>query len=157
MPTTVCRCCGGANSPLRWACPCCARATLDRLREIKDHTIAIATSGHGGVVRPRCESRPPARPSLLSALDDEALRDGDPTAVLLSVLGTLHEVARYVRRQRGEPGDWQCTIDSEVRYLRINAEWCTHQTWGHEFVDVLHQLHTRTATFGLNHQRREAG
>lgn len=160
MSTTVCRGCGGVNSPLRWACPHCARATSQRLQEIRGHAVAIATAGFDGQAsHDGCEHRPPTRYGLRSALDDCSLREGDPTVAVMAILGSLHRVARYVRHHRGETGSWQCTIDSEVRYLRVNAEWCAHQTWGHELVDVIRQLHERTAeraVQGLDQVRREA-
>lgn len=137
MPTTVCRACGGAGSPLRWACPCCVRVTVDRLDGIRGHAAAIGTAGPS---RPGRSDPAPAR--LLTALDED-LRDPDPAVVVLSILVTLHRIGRYVRHHRGDPGEWQCTISSETDYLRANAEWCAHQLWGHEFVEVVHELHAR--------------
>ncbi|PRY35806.1 hypothetical protein [Umezawaea tangerina] len=139
MPTTVCRACGGPSSPLRWACPCCVRATADRLDEIRAHAVAICTTGpsHEG------RSAPVSTTGLHAALDT-ALGDPDPAVVVLSTLATLHRVASYVRHHRGEPGEWRCTIATETAYLRANAEWCAHQLWGHEFVEVVHELHART-------------
>ncbi|HEX6345646.1 hypothetical protein [Umezawaea sp.] len=147
MPTTVCRACGGTSSPLRWACRCCVVATGERLDAIRGHAVAICTAGP--VDGPGCPGRTgvlPARPGdgLPLRLDDAALRDGDPAVVVLSVLEVLHRIARHVRRHRGEPAQFRCTIGSEVGYLRANAEWCAHQLWGHEFVEAVHGLHSRT-------------
>ncbi|WNV86466.1 hypothetical protein [Umezawaea sp. Da 62-37] len=140
MPTTVCRACGGAGSPLRWACPCCVRATVERLDGIRDHAVALCAAGpsHEG----RSDPTPPVPARLRSALE-EGLRDPDPAVVALSVLAVLHRVATYVRHHRGDPGAWRCTIVGETGYLRANAEWCAHQLWGHEFVEVVHELHVR--------------
>jgi hypothetical protein len=140
MSTTVCRACGGVNSPLRWACPCCVRATSERLGEIREHAVAIATAGVDGLAE--YESALPT--GLLVPLDDRSLGDPDPAVVVLAILDALHQVAGHVRHHRGEAEVWRCTIDSESRYLKANAEWCAHQLWGHEFVDVIRQLHART-------------
>ncbi|MCS7479538.1 hypothetical protein ACFFQW_39555 [Umezawaea endophytica] len=145
MPTTVCRACGGASSPLRWACPCCVLATGERLDAIREHAVAVCAAG---------PVDGPARPGRVDAVrgdglpvrvDDAALGDGDPAVVVLSVLDVLHRIARYVRRHRGEPAAFRCTITSEVAYLKANAEWCAHQLWGHDFVEAVHDLHSRTA------------
>jgi len=142
LPTTVCRACGGTSSPLRWACSCCVRATADRLDEIREHAIAICTAGP--VDGPGCPGRAEAAPAGGGLPDHAALRDGDPAVVVLSVLDVLHRIARHVRHHRGEPAAFRCTIASEVRYLRANAEWCAHQLWGHEFVAAVQDLHTLT-------------
>ncbi|HWO66863.1 MAG TPA: hypothetical protein VNO31_43205 [Umezawaea sp.] len=144
MPTTVCRACGGTSSPLRWACPCCVVRTGERLDAIRGHAVAICTAGP--VDGPGCPGRVEAvrGGGLPARLDDAALRDGDPAVVVLSVLDALHRIARYVRRHRGEPAAFRCTITSEVGYLKANAEWCAHQLWGHEFVEAVRELHSRT-------------
>jgi len=141
LPTTVCRACGGTSSPLRWACPACVVLTGERLDAIREHAVAICTDGPG------CPGRVEAArgDGLPGRLDDAALRDGDPAVVVLSVLDALHRIARYVRRHRGEPAAFRCTITSEVGYLKANAEWCAHQLWGHEFVEAVRELHSRTA------------
>jgi hypothetical protein len=145
LPTTVCRSCGGTSSPLRWACPCCVRATADRLDEIREHAVVICTAGPvDGQGRPGRDAATPGGGGLAALPDHTSLRDGDPTVVVLSVLDALHRIARHVRHHRGEPAAFRCTITSEVGYLRANAEWCAHQLWGHEFVAAVRDLHTRT-------------
>jgi hypothetical protein len=145
LPTTVCRSCGGTSSPLRWACPCCVQATADRLDEIREHAVAICTAGPvDGAGCPGRTSAAPAGDELAALPDCQALRDGDPAVVVLSVLDLLHRIARHVRHHRGEPAAFRCTIAGEVGYLRANAEWCAHQLWGHEFVAAVQDLHTRT-------------
>ncbi len=146
MPTTVCRACGGAGSPLRWACPSCVLATAERLDEIREHSVAICVAGM--LDGPGCAGRTggplPFGDGLLVLVDDVPLRAADPAVVLLSVLDVLHRIARHVRHHRGEPAEFRCTIASEVRYLRTNAEWCAHQLWGHELVEAVHLLHGLT-------------
>lgn len=113
-------------------------------------------SGFDGSPRhPGYESRPPTNLDLLTALDYRSHLDGDgvdddPNEQTLSILGSLHQIARYVRRERHASGHndglppRQVTVTGEARYLRIHAEWCAHQPWGHEYVDVIRQLHAQT-------------
>jgi hypothetical protein len=144
LPTTVCRACGGTSSPLRWACAGCVRTTGERLDAIRAHAVALCTAGPVDV--PGCPGRSwaPAEDGLAARWDAEPLRDGDPAGAVLAVLEVLHGIARHVRRHRGEPAAFRCTITTETRYLRANAEWCAHQLWGHEFVEAVRELHDRT-------------
>jgi len=145
LPTTVCRACGGAGSALRWACPSCVRVTTERLDEIRGHAVAICTAGMlDGPGRAGRVGDPPLGEGLLVSVDDEPLLAPDPAVVVLSILDVLHRIARHVRHHRGEPAEFRCTIASEVRYLRANAEWCAHQLWGHELVGAVERLHGLT-------------
>lgn len=165
MTTTPCRVCGRDSTPLRWACPACVRDTRRRLDEITEHTTVIVTAGLipgrgalDGLPRTRSfESKPPLSLDHLVALDRRSRvggdgPDDDPNDNTLSIVDTLHRVAAYVRLQREEAGvadvvdsrPRSVTITGEARYLRINAEWCAHQTWGVNFVEVVKALHGQT-------------
>lgn len=161
MTLHPCRCCGRDSSPLRWACPACVRDTWRRLDELQDHAVVITAALVPGRGRldglPRASgygSRPPTSLDLLTALDYRSHVDGqgvddDPHETTLSILGSLHQVARYVRHQLRQAGqaNWlpptQVTITGEARFLRVHAEWCAHQTWGHEFVATVRQVHAQ--------------
>lgn len=161
MTPTTCRACGRDSTALRWACPACVRDTRRRLDEIQDHVIVIGTVGIiparaslDGL--PRAHGYGPREPldlDKLAALDYRSHLDGvgpddDPHETTLSVLRSLHQLGAYVYRKRIDDDlpdtAPRLTVPSLAVYLRVNAEWCAHQTWGHEFVEVVRQLHGQT-------------
>jgi hypothetical protein len=161
MATTACRVCHRESTTLRWACPLCVRDTWRRLDEIQDHVIIIGTVGllpSRSVLDglPRAGGYGPREPlnlDKLVALDYRSHVDGngtddDPHEATLSILGSLSQIGRYVwsRRVDDDHPDSRplLTVPSLARYLRINAEWCTWQTWGDQFVLVVKQLHAQT-------------
>lgn len=159
MSTTACRSCSGDMSPLRYACPRCVTATRTRLDELQPH-VAVITAGlvpgrgwPDGQPRARgYESRPPLDLDKLVALDYRSHLDGtgpddDPNDTTLSVLGSLHQLARYVRNKRQDDELFESqpstTITGLTLYLRLHTEWCAHQSWGGQYVDVVRTLHAQ--------------
>ncbi len=146
-------------SPLRYACPKCVTATRQRLDELQPHVVVITAAlvpGPGrldGMPRSRgYESRPPLDLDKLVALDYRSRLDGDgpdddPNDTTLSVLGSLHQLARYVRARRQDDDLFESlpstTVTGLTTYLRLHTEWCAHQSWGGQFVDVVRQLHAQ--------------
>jgi len=164
LSTTECRSCGGDMSPLRYACPKCVTATRLRLDELQAHTIVIeaALVPYGNPLdgMPRARgygSRPPLNLDLLTALDYRSHLDGqgpddDPNESTLSVLGSLHQLARYVRARRQDDDLFESLPPTSVTglttYLRLHTEWCAWQTWGGQYVTVIRQLHGQTRRQG---------
>lgn len=159
MSTTECRSCGGEMSPLRYACPKCVTATRARLDELQPHIVVITAGlvpGRGWPDgQPRAggyESRPPLNLDLLVALDYRSHLEGhgpddDPNETTLSVLGSLHQLARYVRARRQDDELFESlpptTVTGLTTYLRLHTEWCAWQTWGGQYVTVVRQLHAQ--------------
>jgi hypothetical protein len=75
-----------------------------------------------------------------------------------SILGTLHQLARWVRAEQdvndpvGEP-----TVTSEVGYLLGAAEWCAHQQWVDELADDIRELHAQCRRLAGDHPGRPIG
>lgn len=162
MTTTACRVCGRDSTPLRWACPLCVRDTWRRLDEIQDHTIVIGTvsiiPSRGALDGlPRSGgfgSREPLNLDGVVALDYRSHIDGDgpdddPHETTLSILRSLHQLGTYVHERRLDDdlpdSAPRVTVPSLTVYLRVHTEWCTHQTWGGAFVEIVRQLHGQTA------------
>jgi hypothetical protein len=161
MATTPCRVCDRESTALRWACLACVTDTRRRLDEIQDHVIIIGTVGlipsRGALDGlPRAGGYGPREPlnlDKLVALDYRSHIDGtgtddDPHEATLSILRSLHQLAAYVYQQRLDCGFPDTaprgTVPSLAVYLRVQAEWCSHQTWGDKFVEVVRQLHGQT-------------
>jgi hypothetical protein len=155
-PCVVGHCNDGRGNPCeagygRWACESCVRTMQRQLREIETYAAILTISvtprrGHGQRRAPGYASRSPGRDDVIVALDYRSRVGGDgpdddahPTR---SVLGTLHDLSRWVREEQdiGEPLR-EPTIASEVGYLLGAAEWCARQQWVDEFAADIRDLH----------------
>lgn len=167
MIAIACPCCGGAMSPLRYACPDCSSTTWHRLGQIIDYsdildlTTEPRRGGIDGQPKPRgYSSRPPVSLDRITALDYRSRADGtgpddDPDEATLSVLGSLHRIAAYVAEElyraalMGSVLPRPLTVPVLASYLRTHTEWCCHQLWAASYVDTVRALHAQL--------RRQAG
>lgn len=123
----------------RWACPACVARSRKRLRETEIYygmlpSLLRPVRGEDTRRSPGYGSRSPGRLDVIVARDIRSRTDGhaadDEQHPMLSVLGTLHRLARALRQEQDvSPPRGAPTVASEVGYLLGAVEWCAHQRW----------------------------
>lgn len=154
---TVPRCNRGDARPAqipddRYACTGCVTALRHTLRgiEVYAHLLTIMTlplQGRGERRSPGFGSRSPARDDVIVALDYRSRTGGDgdddedqPTR---SILGTLHQLASWVRDERDIAAPREITVTTEIGHLLGGVEYAAHQDWVDEFAADLRELHAQ--------------
>jgi hypothetical protein len=156
--TAVCivpRCNRGDSRPRetdRYACANCVTALRHTLRgiEVYAHLLTIMTlplQGRGERRSPGFGSRSPARDDVIVALDYRSRTAGDgpddEASPTRSILGTLHQLASWVRDQQDVAAPREITVTTEIGYLLGGVEYAAHQDWVDEFATDLRELHAQ--------------
>jgi hypothetical protein len=154
-----CPVCGGPSNGIRYACPTCSDVTRHRIRAIQDYadvlraTLTPSSRALDPTPGPRgYRSSPPMNLDIVVALDPRSHASGagpddDPDEAILSVTGSLHRVAEYVARERylaavmGSIVPRPYTLDVLASYLWTHTEWCCHQLWAADYVDMIRTIH----------------
>ncbi len=130
---------------------------LDKtLTELETYAAGLSIEkGRQGNQGPRpkgFESTTPARDDVVVALDYRShggagvhrLRDPRDMSdtPIRSILGSLHGLAEWIRDERQQDPNRSPTIASEVRYLKVQLDWCARQTkvhndQAHPYIDEL--------------------
>jgi hypothetical protein len=158
--TTVCivpRCNRGDSRPHetaddRFACGNCVTALRHTLRgiEVYAHLLNIMVmpmQGRGERHSPGYGSRPPTNLDRVVALDYRSRTGGegddDEERPTRSILGTLHQLARWIREEQDIAAPRNITITTEIGYLLGAMEFCAHQTWIDDVANDLRDLHAQ--------------
>lgn len=136
----------------RYACTQCVTALRHTLRgiEVYAHLLTIMTlpmQGRGERRSPGFGSRSPARDDVIVALDYRSRTAGDgpddedqPTR---SILGSLHQLARWIREEQDVNAPLNITVATEIGYLIGAMDFCAHQTWIDDVAGDLRELHAQ--------------
>jgi len=136
----------------RYACGNCVTALRHTLRgiEVYAHLLTIMTlplQGRGERRSPGFGSRSPARDDVIVALDyrSRAAGDGpdDEDQPTRSILGSLHQLARWIREEQDVNAPLNITVATEIGYLIGAMDFCAHQTWIDDVAGDLRELHAQ--------------
>lgn len=136
----------------RYACTGCVTALRHTLRgiEVYAHLLTVMTvpmQGRGERRSPGFGSRSPARDDVIVALDYRSRTGGeepdDEAQPTRSILGTLHQLARWIREEQDVNSPRDISVTREVGYLLGAMEWCARQQWVDELAIDLRELHAQ--------------
>lgn len=165
------RCNGGNGRPRetaddRYACGSCVTALRHTLRgiEVYAHLLTIMTlplQGRGERRSPGFGSRSPARDDVIVALDYRSRTGGDgpddedqPTR---SILGSLHQLASWIREEQDVNAPPNITVTTEIGYLLGAVEYAAHQEWVDELANDLRELHAQCRRLAGDQPARPIG
>jgi hypothetical protein len=150
----------------RWACPQCVADVRLKLRHIEVYAGILPhllRPGRGPDTRraPGFGSRAPARLDVVVARDIRShttvVGPEDESRAPVSILGTLHTWARWIRCEQDVSAPRSVTVTSEVGYLLSAAEWCSRHPWVPlPFAEVL-SLHNQCRRQAYDHPGRPIG
>jgi hypothetical protein len=150
----------------RYACTKCVTALRHTLRgiEVYAHLLTIMTlpmQGRGERRSPGFGSRSPARDDVIVALDYRSRTGGDgpddevqPTR---SILGSLHQLASWVRGEQDVTAPREITVTTEIGYLLGGVEYAARQGWVDEFATDLRELHAQCRRLAGDQPARPIG
>jgi hypothetical protein len=136
----------------RYACGNCVTALRHTLRGIEVYAalltiMTLPLQGRGERRSPGFGSRSPARDDVIVALDYRSRTAGDgpddETTPTRSILGTLHQLASWVRDEQDITAPREITVTTEIGYLLGGVEYAAHQNWVDEFATDLRELHAQ--------------
>lgn len=142
-----------AETPdVRYACSKCVTALRHTLRGIETYAhlltvLVTPTQGRGERRTPGFGSRPPTNLDRIVALDYRSRTagdgDDDETTPTRSILGTLHQLASWIRDEQDIAAPREITVTTEIGHLLGGVEYAAHQDWIDEFATDLRDLHAQ--------------